>query len=464
MPLLSMVQSLVRVRRATLILVSLAVMSPNQRLQSQSPESRGAPEVTLRAVLDSVRLRSPMLDAARARAHVVRGVRMAAGTFENPMLTYQVDDTPFPGGRPLVGMYAEHITTATVPLSSLYQRGARVAQADASIRAADAETRVTGQRVALDAARAYYRTALAEVGADAAGNLSRWLDSVVIYNRTRVQQGVTSEADLIRSEVERDRALADASMAAAELARARADLSMYIGDPVAMRGEWRVAVDDRPLVIPTSLVTSDRARFADSATNVRLRPEVIAARERLSAATAATSLEQRLRLRELAATFGVKRSGGVSSMVAGVSVPLPLFDQNRGALSAARAAREVAGFELVAQERSARADLLGAQDAARLLTERATELAARDSAGRGARYLARADDARAIALGAYREGAASLLQVMDAARAWGEARLTYYRTLYAQHEAVLALLAAHGDDVATALPTLMTMPLNGTPR
>ena len=60
---------------------------------------------------------------------------------------------------------------------------------------------------------------------------------------------------------------------------------------------------------------------------------------------------------------------------------------------------------------------------------------------------ARAEEARRIALGAYREGAVPLFQVIDAARTWGEARLTYYRTLYAQHQSVLALLAAEGSDL-----------------
>jgi outer membrane protein TolC len=69
---------------------------------------------------------------------------------------------------------------------------------------------------------------------------------------------------------------------------------------------------------------------------------------------------------------------------------------------------------------------------------------------RGETYLTRADEARRIALGAYREGAIPLIQVIDAARAWGEARIAYYRILYAQHESVLALLAAEGVDIRRA--------------
>ena len=132
-------------------------------------------------------------------------------------------------------------------------------------------------------------------------------------------------------------------------------------------------------------------------------------------------------------------------------MPFPLFDQNRGAIARAAAEREAATFDLAAQERIGRAEIVGASESARLLTERAGLLA---GAARGQGYLARADEARRIALGAYREGAVPLIQVIDAARAWGEAQLVYYQILYAQHESVVQLLVAEGQDVASTLPPL----------
>jgi cobalt-zinc-cadmium efflux system outer membrane protein len=374
------------------------------------------------------------------------------------MLAYQVENAPFPGGAAVEGMARENMTTATLPLAPLYQRGARVRQADAVVRAAEADARAERQSVALDAARAYYRAAVATVSADAAENLAQWLDSVVAYNHARVRQGAAAEADLIRSQLERDRAVADAGIEAAELARARADLAVFLGDPAATTNVFAVALDDAPLGLPSGV--SARAQ-GDGPAAVDRRPDVVAARERVAAAGAGTALEQRMIVRELGATVGVKQSAGTNSMIAGVSLPLPLFDQNRGELARARAERDAATFELAAQERTARAEVVGAEAAARILTERAAALAARDSSG-GAAYLARADEARRIALGAYREGAVSLLQVLDAARAWGEARVAYYRTLYAQHEAVLALLVARGDDLAVALPRLTPAP-SGAP-
>jgi len=396
--------------------------------------------VSLLQVLDSVAARYPSLEAARARIRAARGSRSTAGTLGNPVLMYQVENAPLPG-RSAPPMDREMMLTAMLPLEPLYQRWSRVSGANAEIRAAEADAAAERQRVRLDAARAFYRTALAQVGLEAMRDLAAWLDTVVAYNQSRVREGVAAEADLIRSELERDRAEAEATMQEADLARARADLAAFIGDPVERSSLLVAIVDDAPMPLPDA-PAPERA--------MPTRPDIRAARERLGAAGAAVSSERMSLIRQLGVTVGTKRSAGTTSLIAGVSMPFPLFDQNRGAIARAAAEREAASFDLAARERAARAETIGASEAARLLTARMA-LLARPS--RGEEYLARADDARRIALGAYREGAIPLIQVIDAARARGEARLTYYQTLYAQHESVLELLVAQGVDLASALPT-----------
>ena len=169
-----------------------------------------------------------------------------------------------------------------------------------------------------------------------------------------------------------------------------------------------------------------------------------AARERVAGAGAGIATEHAMLIRQLGLTLGTKQSGGTTSLVAGLSLPFPILDQNRGEIARATAERDAAQFELAAQERTVRAEVSGAYYAARILTDRAKALAQRSNG-----YLARADEARRIALGAYREGAVPLIQVLDAARAWGDARLAFYRILYAQHESVLEPLVAQGDDLLT---------------
>jgi len=425
-------------------------------------ERLSAAPLTLRQLLDSVSAHHPSVEAARARVRAARGSRTAAGAFGNPMLMYQVENAPWPG-REAPPMEREAMTTATLPLEPLYQRRPQVRRAGAEWRASEAQAAVERQRVMREAAGTYYRTALAQVGLNVARDLAGWLDTVVAYNSARVKEGVAAEADLLRSELERDRASAEAAMQQADLARSRAALTAFLGDPSVGAPTLVVAVDDAPLPLPSTpnnplaLTTSARpvssASMADDvvpAVDRALagRPELRAARERLAAARAGITSERTMLVRGLGATVGTKRSAGSTSLVAGVSLPFPLFDQNRGQVTRASAERDAAAFELAAQERAVRAEVIGAREAARVLTERAGALARGDSAG----YLARADEARRIALGAYREGAVPLIQVIDAARAWGEARLVFYQTLYAQHESVLDLLVAEGADLTTALP------------
>ena len=418
--------------RIPLLVFCAAITAGTTTLVAQ--DTLGREPVSLLQVLDSVAARYPSLQAARARIRAARGSRSTAGTLGNPILMYQVDNQPLPG-RAAPPMDREMMLTATLPLEPLYQRWSRVRGANAEVRAAEADAQADQQRIELDATRAFYRMARAQIALTAARDLTAWLDSVVAYNRTRVKEGVAAEADLIRSELERDRAEADATIQEADLARGRADLSVFLGDEPR---PFSVVALDAPLAFPTSPAGSTR-------------PEIRAARERAAAAGAGVTTERTNLIRQLGFTVGTKRTSGTTSLIAGVSMPFPLFDQNRGAIARAAGEREAATFDLAAQERIGRAEIVGASESARLLTDRARVLA---GAAPGQGYLARADEARRIALGAYQEGAVPLIQVIDAARAWGEAQLVYYQILYAQHESVVQLLVAEGVDVASTLPSL----------
>ena len=415
--------------------------------------------LTLNDVFARVHAGHPLLRAASARIDAARSSRTTAGAFSNPVLQYQVENAPLPG-RSSVPLDREVITTAMIPLEALYQRGPRVARADADIRATEAEARARGIQLSVDAARAFYRVALAQVTVDVTRDLAAWLDSVVTYNRVRVSEGIAAEADLLRAQLEQDRASAEASMQEAELARERATLASYLGAPPA-RNPGLVAMEQRPL---SWSVPDLRDALAGSSTSLsalldRL-PPLIAARERVASAAAGVSVERRMVVRDLSATLGTKQTAGYTSLIAGVSLPLPLFTANRGSIARATAEQHVAEFELAAVERTAWADLTGAYEAARVLSDRATQLAAPVRGGQTATpaLLLRADESRRIALGAYREGAVPLLSVLDAARVWGEVRLTFYRALYAQHESALALAAALGIDPQQLLNASIATP------
>ena len=420
--------------RACLLLLTVATAFLARSSDAQTTRLPLPEGATLREVFDSVRSNSPLLGAAKARVRAAQGGISSARTWSNPVVSFESEQMT-EQGHATGPSQRETMTTAMLPLEPIFQRGPRIRRAQALTRASEADVLTERQQLALDAADAFYQVALAQVNVTATRSLAQWFDTVVTYNSVRVREGVTAEADLIRSQLERDFVLNELAMAESELARAEADLQTFVGraSPYTV---FRVQIDSLPL---------------DSAITVRAdrisRPEIEAARQRLLASEAATAAEKRMFLRELGTMVGIKNSGGSGSLVTGFTLPFPLLDQNRGNVATARAERDVAHFELEQEQRKANAEVFGAERAARILSQRVASF----GSGRVG-YLARAEDARRIALGAYREGGTSLLQVIDAARAWREARSSYFETLFAQHLAVIRLLVAEGVDVLDAWP------------
>lgn len=410
-------------------------------IPSSSVAQSATSALTLRGLLDSVSASFPAIQAAQQRIRATEASRRSAGAFSNPMASYQVENTRFPGGGSIAGIDRETMAMLTLPLEPLYQRGPRVRQANALVESARADADAVRQGLLRDAAHAFYRVARAQSRVAALEDVGRWLDTLAAYNRARVQEGVTAEADLIRTELERDRALIEASLQLADLARARAELMAFI-TAAPTQSSTRVVPPGQPFNIELLSV--------DSASR-RSRPELRAARARVDAADASIAVERKMLFREVGATLGAKQMMGTTSMIAGLSVPFPLFDRNAGQVSRAIAERDAERLDLAAATRMADAQFLGAVNAIRILSVQASRLAAPNGG-----ILVRAEQAEQIALGAYREGAVSLLQVLDATRARSEARIAYFDLVFSQHEAVIDLLFASGQDLHASLTRLNT--------
>jgi hypothetical protein len=115
--------------------------------QTPVPPSRSGPgPLTLAGLLEQVSRQHPLMAAARARIRSAEGSHRAAAVLPNPVLGYQLENVRLPGGQP-VPMDREAMITATFPLEFIYQRGSRVGQANADIRAAEAEAQTVRQRL-----------------------------------------------------------------------------------------------------------------------------------------------------------------------------------------------------------------------------------------------------------------------------------------------------------------------------
>jgi outer membrane protein TolC len=328
----------------------------------------------------------------------------------------------------------------------LLQRPSKVRRAEEDIKAAEAARHVARRQVAAAAARAFFRVALAQELAEEAAHERDMLDQLTAYNRARVDEGVTAEAELLRIEVELDRATTDLAFAEVELSRGLADLAPYLGDRstrISGPMSLRVAVPDPPLPAASLAPALDDVLTRAHAQ----RPELLVGRARAAGLIAAEEHERMLVMRQIGATVGNKRVEGHNSMVLGVSVAVPLFSRNRGGIARATSERAAAEQELAWAEQTVAAEVQGVHTAAAQLTR---QLARLQQA-----FLARAEEIHSLTLGAYQEGGATLLQVLDATRTVADARLTYARALFGQREALFDLALATGADPGTAAVDLL---------
>jgi outer membrane protein, heavy metal efflux system len=392
--------------------------------------------LTLGAAISRALATHPSVGAADQAVRAAKGTRLTARSWSNPSFNYQREEASSAApGHGTTAMSRETMTFGMLPLEPIYQLWPRASQASAEVRAAEADLGAARRTIALNAAAAFFSVASAQVSVEALVDVRGWLDSLVAYTRARVGEGAAAEVDLIRLEVEHGRVQTDLAMARVDLARSRAQLARMVGtDSFALAAATDTFEVGAPLPAREALLTLARER----------RPELLAARARVDAARSGVSVERSRIVREVGVMAGVKTMAGSRSLMTGISLPVPLFDQNRGEIRRADANRRIAAFELEQVEREVAADVSASYAAVQALTEQLDLM-------QGS-LLRRAEEARRIAEAAYREGATSLIQVLDAARAFAEARQVYYRAQFARQQSILELNAAIGaSDVAGLL-------------
>jgi cobalt-zinc-cadmium efflux system outer membrane protein len=416
------------------VLLCVILGGPGVALAQPGQSTGPVREWTLEEILAAVAAGHPQVQAAQARVDAAAGAVRTAAAWTNPVFTHWIENSAFTLRGAPSGLDRESSTYGTVPLEPLFQRPARVQRADHDLAAARANVFTTQRQVSLEAARAFFRVGLAQIAFETQSENRAALNRLAEYNRARVAEGATAEVELMRVQIEIDRAGLEAAVADAELARARVELRSFLGsqgpsDLTALHVSTAPAalLPDAPLPSLASLLTLARSQ----------RSELTAARAHIDAAVAETDYQRRLLVRQLGATVGFKQSAGTSSLIAGVSLTLPLFDRNAGEVQRTTGERLAAEREMDALARAVETEVESAYQA--------TERLSAALGGSPRTLVERAVELQRLTLAAYQEGGATLLQVLDATRTLSDARFTYFRTAFAARESLLELSISSGE-------------------
>lgn len=409
------------------VVAATSLLVPSATAHSQAPLS--APiqhrvSLTLDEAIQAA-ITNPSVMAARERVAAARGSLRTARTWSNPTLSYQVENAPLPGSD-ASGFEREESIFAMLPLEPLYQLGPRVKRARLEVTAANYELSEARRMTIVAASSAFFRVAAAQLAVQTATEVNAWLDSLIVYTSNRVREGATAEADLLRLQVESGRGEVDLAMSRIDLARELAELSVLTGIEIDS-----VSVDPRTSS-PTSTIAPSSP---DSLTALALarRPDVAAAFTRVQAATAGISIERRAIVREIGAMAGVKKMDGERSLMAGLSIPFPLFDRNAGEIQRAQAEQRAVAFEFDQVRRRVGSEIRAALGAT---------VALESALSKTRNLLARAEESRRIAEAAYREGAIPLSQVIEAARTLADARQADARAYFGWRAALIELTSS----------------------
>jgi cobalt-zinc-cadmium efflux system outer membrane protein len=283
------------------------------------------------------------------------------------------------------------------------KRSARIAAGEAGIVAAQARNRDGRLVYATELARAYAGAEIADRRIAIAEDEVEEATDDLKGARALVGAGKEARLRQVQAETELNTLQADLENARALKTAALARLSALAGITTPFTGlseSLLDRLDAKPAFGPIDPMQATMVRVAEA--------------ERDAAARAVT-VQQRLAIPNVTAQLGVRqlRVASGPAVVAGISVPLPLFDRNRGNISAARA--ELQGAE--ARAAAARLEAEAGTRAGLALVEAADARAAAAQ-----RTLATAQEGYRLARVAYEAGKSPLIELLAARHNLGVAR------------------------------------------
>ena len=371
------------------------------REEPLSTEADSLRTVGLREALRLFRENNLSLRRAQSEARARRGMARQARAYPNP--TLQATHEPlWRGGTRQSETYLN--LSQQVEWSG---RSARIASARRAAAAARAQTAADSARLALQVTEAYVDAATAESRRRRLEQVTRVFRRADSSVAERQSEGDASGYAARRIRLERARYEQRLAAARLEARSAQRQLALLILPKEAPP----VAAEPLPEAMPPSISRGQALRAA-----LRDRPELRRRQSEVEAQEAARRAARRDAWPDPSVTAGYKRqSSGAEGAFLGVGIPLPLFDRNRGAAEAASARLRAAETQQILARREIRVEVRRAF-AAYTSTRRQSRLVGDD-------LLRGSDDLLRIAQTSYDEGEMSLVELLDAADAYRDARV-----------------------------------------
>ncbi len=390
-----------------------AQAAPPRADTSQPPPTRIALDEAIRLALQH----NHALLAARSTILQNQAQEITANLRPNPTLSFDTQFFPLFNPSEFSANYIDNVAQFDVGIGYLFERGKKRQHRLQAAKDATAVTRAqvtdNERQLTFNLSQQFIAVLLAQSTLDLAQQDYDSFQKTVDISESRYKAGDMSEGDLLKIKLQLLQFQSDVFSAKLSKVQALSALRQFLGfESVPDNYDVDGSLDYTPV---------HGGKDDLKALALRTRPDLQAAHLGVTAAHSQESLAEANGKRDVNVTFDYTHTGGINSGAFFFNIDLPIFDRNQGEIARTRYA--INQFEEL-QSEAAQQVLTDVVDAYEALhsNDQIIQLY------RGG-YVDQAKKSRDITEYAYRKGAASLLDFLDAERTYRANQLAYRQAL-----------------------------------
>lgn len=412
-----------------------AAQTPAQAAAGQ-PSASPTPGPVLISLDEAITLalaHSPSILATRTEVQQNQAQEVTANLRPNPELLFDSQFIPIFQPGTFSSDTLNNIQQFDIGVSYLFERGkkrqnrlkaARDATAVTASQVADAERTLT-----FNVAQQFINALLANSNLQLAQEDLKSFQQTVTISEQRYKAGDISQGDYLKITLQLLQFQTDVSSARVARVQALNSLRQLIGYS-ALPQNYDVAGDLQFEPLKVGLLDLQARALKE-------RPDLRAAEQGITAAQSQVSLAKANGKQDLTGEIAYSHVSGLSSTSLFFSIPLPFFNRNQGEIARTRFAQKQAELNAQASQDTVMTDVRNGYEAA-VTNQEVVQLYVSG-------YLKQAQDSRDISQYAYRAGAATLLDFLDAERSYRATQLAYRQALAAYMVSLEQLRQAVGS-------------------
>ncbi len=387
-----------------------------------SPSTHQASAVVLVSLDQAIQLalaNNPNVKALRTQIDQSKAQEITANLRPNPLLSGDSQFIPIFNPSQFSSDTLDSLSQFDIGVGYLFERGGKRKR---RLQAAQDATAVTRSQV-IDAERAltfnvaqqFVNALLAKSNLEFARIDLNSFQETVNISEERYRAGDISEGDLLKIKLQLLTFQTDVAQARVAKAQALINLRQLLGYDSVPR-DYDVAGELEYVPLTSKIDDLEAKALAE-------RPDLRAAKQGVTAAESQVSLARANAKQDLDLSVNFSHVSGLSSTSWFFNIPLPVFNRNQGEIKRTMFAVDQSNFAATSAEEGVIADVRNAWEAA----SSNEEIVKLYTSG----YLKQAQNSREISDYAYKGGAATLLDLLDAERSYRTTQLGYRQALAA---------------------------------